>query len=247
MVIIFLYYVLPLQSVCFEACEVMTVSSFMDWASWTAHSLSSTSSREWDPTVQLPQALKIALNFPSLCMCSLELQPCWMSQLLQGDIAAEIRPGLCKEKPKDPLVASWEIHKRSKDESVTHFLSPCWLLTTLGNPQGCVGIKSHLSKSSSCTFSGNKRWRTHNSFESRPWSQNSSWEVVQPWWGCARPGWVPASPPSSKPREKEAPSNRLVWHQKTFPRFLNCLVVTASCCTPYASVKGIKGPLQMSW
>lgn len=129
-------------------------------ASWTAHSLSSTSSREWDPTGQLPQALKIALNFPSLCMCSLEPQPCWMSQLSQGDIAAEIRPGLCKEKSKDPLVASWETSKQSKDERVTHFLSPCWLLTTLGNPQGCVGIKSPLSKSSSCTFSGNERWRT---------------------------------------------------------------------------------------
>lgn len=112
------------------------------------------------PHSAAPQALEIALNFPSLCMCSLELQPCWMSQLLQGDITAEIRAGLCKEKSKDPLVASWETSKRSKDENVTHFLSPCWLLTTLGNPQGCAGIKSHLSKSSSCNFSGNERWRT---------------------------------------------------------------------------------------
>lgn len=75
--------------------------------SWTARSLSSTSSREWDPTVQLPRALKIALNFPSLCMCSLELQPCWMSQLFRDDIAAEIRPRFCKEKSKDPLALTY--------------------------------------------------------------------------------------------------------------------------------------------
>lgn len=181
------------------------------WASWTAHSLSRTFSREWDPTVQLPQALKIALNFPSLCLCSLEPQSCWMSQLLQGDIAAEIRQGLCKRKSKDPLVASWETSKRSKDESVTHFLSPCWLLTTLGNPQGCVGIKSPLSKSCSRNFSGNERWRTlllrEQTLESEPWS---SWEVTQPWWGCGKPEWAPATPSSSKPLEKEAPSKKMV-------------------------------------
>lgn len=188
------------------------------WASWTAHSLSSTSSREWDPTGQLPQALKIALNFPSLCMCSLEPQPCWMSQLSQGDIAAEIRPGLCKEKSKDPLVASWETSKRSKDERVTHFLSPCWLLTTLGNPQGCVGIKSLFPNPPAAPSLAMKDGE-HNSFESRLWSQNSSWEVIQSWWGCAKSEWAPASLFFSKPLEKEAPSKRLVWHQKPFPAF----------------------------
>lgn len=158
------------SSTIFCLCSLFALKPVRSWQCPVLLSLldsslsASTSSREWNPTVQLPQALKIALNFPSLCMCSLEPQPCWMSQLLQDDIAAEIRHGLCKEKSKDPLVALWETSKGSRDESVTHFLSPCWLLTTLGNSQGCVGIKSSLAM----------KGGEHNSFECKPWSQNSS-------------------------------------------------------------------------
>lgn len=78
MVIIFLYYLLPLQPLCFEACEVVAVSTITEPLG--QHSLCPAPLPEnGTPQCNSPQALKIALNFPSLCMCSLELQPCWMS------------------------------------------------------------------------------------------------------------------------------------------------------------------------
>lgn len=86
-----------------------------------------------------------------------------------------------------------------------------------GEPQGCMGIKSALSKSSSCTFSSNEK-RLEN---------------------VTLCGFQHLFLLHSKLLKEEAPSKSQVWYQKTLPIFLSCLIATGCDCTRHASAKGI--------
>lgn len=124
-----------------------------------------------------------------------------------------------------------------------HTLPLPMLITHLsGEPWGCVGIKSPLSKSSSCTFSSNER-KLENITPSRAafGVRTAAGKYYSPDEDVLnQSGLQHLFLLHSEPLEEETPSKRLVWHQKTLPHFLKCSTVTSSCCTPHASRKVIK-------
>lgn len=131
------------------------------------------------------------------------------------------------------------LHRKYLNKVKCNTLPLPMLITHLsGEPQGWVGIKSPLSKSSSCIFSSNER--KLDSFKSRLWSQNSSWDIIQSWRWCSKTEWAPAPLPSSQQATGRGGSFQKTGLSPENPSQLPQLFVTSSCGTPCASVKGMK-------